>query len=315
MQEIFEQARKALDFLEQHRLDPTAGNYAFALYYIKNPESDLAEAVDFQTQDGVRLSAASMLKIAERYSPSSSNTSLDQRERTVARQAEELGTLTSDAHDITAALGRGVGAFAEQVDEWPKGTDDLVVRLSDAERELADLRDAFRTLRDEVAGAGRHAEDADDEVVQALDQSGARQILNPLIVNGRPYVMMMFSIDDLAGINERFGRTVGTNVLSAFAATLREVFPEAELIRWTGNEFMIVTTGYISKVARLMAEEALAALRARRLKLRGSGEWIGPVTASAGIVVGQGEPLDAVLSRVRASKQEAAAQGGGMVGG
>ncbi|MEO7680847.1 MAG: diguanylate cyclase [Sphingomonas sp.] len=316
MKPVFQRARDALDFLEHHQLEPSAANYDLALRYISAPASELARDIYDRTSEGSRLTPAEILTLLERHCADGPATALDRREHLVARQAEELGTLTSDAHDLTEALGRDVGTIVKQSDDWPSGTGDLVARLSVAERDLAELRDEFLTLRNAIGVPGPQRVDVGhDELTRALNQTGARRVLEPLAQNGRSYVLMMFIIDDLIGINNRLGRPVGDNVLNAFAATLREVFPGVELIRWTGNEFVIVTSDLAMSAARLLAEDALAALRDRRLKLRGTGEWIGTVTASMGIVVSQGEAPEALLSRARANALSAAASGGDQIKG
>ena len=313
---VFQQARDALGFLEHHHLEPSAANYAFALRCITLPAGELARAVYEQTYGGTRLTSADVSTLLERHCAEDPSLALDRRERIVARQAEELGTLTSDAHDLTEALGRDVGTIVKQSEDWPTGTGDLIARLSDAERDLAELRAEFLTLRNAIGVPGPQRVDVShDELTQALNQTGASRVLASLIQNGRSYVLMMFVIDDLVGINHRFGRPVGDNVLNAFAATLREIFPDVELIRWTGNEFIIVTTDLATMAARPLAEDALAALKRRRLKLRGTGAWIGAVTASAGIVVSQGEAPEALLARARANAHAAASLGGDQIKG
>lgn len=315
MMALFRQAREALDFLELHKLEPSAENYAFALDYVTNPESELAREVNEQTYGGLRLASGAVSGFVERHLSKSRGTVLDHRERTVARQAEELGTLTSDAHDLTEALGRDVGAIVQQSGEEISGTSDLVSRLSDAERDLAELRDELRILRTAVGVPGHSADIERDELTQALNQHGAQRVFDALAEHGRPYVLMMFSLDDLAGINKRFGHDVGGNVLNAFAATLRQVFAKEELIRWTGNEFIIVAADLATAAARLLVEDALTALKSRRLKLRGTGAWIGVVTASAGVVVSQGETPTVALVRARTNLLSAATQGGGQAVG
>jgi diguanylate cyclase len=311
MKASFERARDALIFLERHQLDPSAANYDFALYYVTNPASKLAREVNEQTVGGLRLTSDAMLKLAERHLPQGSGAALDRREQTVARQAEELGSLTSDAHDLTEALGRGVGEMVKQSDEWPKGTGDLLTRLSDAERELAELRNEFLVLRNAIGIPGQRRADTDgDALTNSLSRGEALQILERIANESSTYLLLMFSIDDLVGINNRYGRQVGDNVLNAFAATLQQTFPGEELIRWNGNEFIILATDLVKTSARLLIEDALAALKARRLKLRGTGEWIGTITASAGIAVSQGEEPEVVLERARENALSAAAQGG-----
>lgn len=311
MREFFDKAREALAFLEHHQLDPSPANYDFAFRYVTDPGSDLASDVDGQTYGGLRLTSDAMLGLVQRHLLDGARSELDQRERTVVRQAQELGTLTSGAQDLTEALGREVGAIVKRSDQWPAGTTDLVDRLSDAEREISDLRREFKKLRDAIGEPGQQppSEWRPDSSPE-LDQNAARQALELLVKRSNAYVLMVFSIDDLAGIRNRFGSAVGDNVLNAFAATLHQVFPDVNLVRWTVNEFIIVANDLATLGARLLIEDALTAMRARRLKLRGTGEWIGTVTASAGMVVNQSEALEVVLERARAKALLAADQGG-----
>lgn len=199
---------------------------------------------------------------------------------------------------------------------WHGGTSDFVARLSDAERELAELRSNVEKLQAHIAGREEVQEDIGrDALTQALNQTGAQSLLEAFTRDARDYVLIMFSVDDLTELNEHFGRSVGDNILDAFAATLRQFFQEQELIRWSGNKFVTVMRGTALMAARLIAEEALVAMADRRLKLRGSGEWIGVVTASAGIVVSQNETITEVLERARANVLAAAALGGNKLKG
>lgn len=318
MKASFDRARLALDFLKQHRLEPSVPHYGLALALLTNPRSPLACEIELLTGDGLRLSAEAAADLSRRFL--AAEPTIGAREQAVARQAAELGALSTDAHDVTSALERDVGAFASQAEAWPRETDRFVTRLSDAERQLAEVREEIARLRTRIGGdaPGPLTEGEDmgrDPLTQALDQSGAQRVLNQLVDYKRDYVLLMFGLDDLIGINDRYGRPVGDNVLNAFTATLSEIFPRQELIRWTGNEFVIVMKDTGSTAVRLLAEEALAAMRARRLKLRGSGLAIGVVTASAGMVLGRDEPATVVLDNARARLSEAAARGGDRVEG
>lgn len=312
----FDQGHSALAFLEHHRLEPTAINYDLALSYVTNSAPDLTREIEEQTEGGLRLTHEEAAKLVDRYLLRNPKVIIGQRERTVAQQTEELGALTSGAHDLTSALERDVGTVVVQAEEWPRATSDFVTRLSNAERELAELRGNVAKLQNHIGGASEQQGPVDrDGLTQALNQDGAQEVLEKLTGDGRHHAIIMFSLDDLVALNARFGRSVGDNVLNALASTLRQVFREQELIRWSGNEFVIVMNDTTLMPARLLAEEALAVLEARRLKLRGSGEWIGMVTASAGIVAGQGETTSVVLDRARTQMLSAATSGGNRVEG
>jgi len=303
----FDLAREALAFLERHRLDPSPANQDLATRYVADPQSALARDIDDHTDGGLRLTADTATMLIDRYCREMPR-DVAWRERQVARQADELDSLAADAHDLTLTLGADIGAAGGRV---PVDPDAIVARLAQAERELADLRGELARLRDAITGgAPRVAGHERDGLTAALDQAGGERLFREVALSGRSYVMILFGIDGLVGINARYGRSVGNNVLSAFVATLRESFPDEELIRWSGNEFIVVLRDVALTMARALAEEALDAFHARRLKLRGSGDVIGPLTASAGIVVGKGDETTASIEQARANLAAGAAAGG-----
>ncbi len=214
---------------------------------------------------------------------------------------------------LTKALSDDVSAMAVEAQDWPD-SNALVVRLTDAERELAELRRDVAGLQANLESlSDRRTDPTRDVATQALTTEGARSLFARLSEENRAYVMLIFSVNDLGTINNRFGYPVGDNVLSAFVANLRQVFKNEEVIRWTGNEFVMVVTDVALANARILAEEVLAAFATRRLKLRGSGEWIGTVTASAGCVVGQGSDQATALMQARAKLYRATVRGAGQV--
>lgn len=314
MRTSFDRARRALNFLELHQLDPSPSHFEFALAVIGAPGSALSEAVAAQTDGGLRLSAVTVQLLVERYLSRPPEQTLERRERTVMRQAQELGMLTTDAHHLTEALGREMDALVAGAADVPAAAD-FVHRLSDAERELAELRSEVGRLRDNIVPAPP-PEDADrDGLTQALNRSGAAGVMARADAGGQGHVVLTFSVDALDAINDRFGRAVGDNVLNAFATTLQQTFDEEELIRWSGNEFLFILRDLPAAAARLRTEQALAAFAARRLRLRGSGEPIGTVTASAGIAVGVAGGQEESLIASRASAALAGSRGGNRLEG
>lgn len=303
-------AREALDFLEQHHLEPTVTHYEIALICQVAPDCDLARAVAELVDGGLRLTAGDIDRLTRQY-PARADRS--DRGRVVEAQANQLGTLTSDAHDLTSTLGNDVGTMIAGSQHWPQETGAFIARLAITERDLADLRAEFAKLHRQIA-AGQTpdggSDDNRDAMTDALSQQGAGLLLSRLRDEDQQYVLILFSIDELVSLNQRFGRLVGDNILNAFASTLRKVFPEHELIRWTGNEFVIVMVNTPLGAARVAAQDAIVAMAARRLKLRGSGDDIGTVTASAGLVAAQGAASDEVLGQARARLKIAAETGG-----
>lgn len=311
----FEQARKSLDFLELQQLEPTPVNYNLALTYVSGSLPELSQEIDTQTDGGVRLSSKEANALVERFL-SKSNSALRAREKVIAQQTEELGVLTSEAHQVTSGLERDVAEVVTQAGEWPNAASEFLVRLSDAERELAELRHNLAELQARVDRKEADApNNSRDPLTRSLDRDGSQDMLRKLTTDGQSYVIIMFGIDDIEEFNKKYGLSVGDNIINALAATLRDHFREQELVRWSGNQFITILKDTAIMQARVIAEEALLAMSQRRLRLRGTGEWVGVVTASAGIVVGQHELTMDVLERARANLLSASEAGGNQIKG
>lgn len=309
----FEQARKSLDFLELQQLDPTPVNYELALTYIARSLPELSREIDATTYGGVRLSRNEADTLVKRFL-TKNRSGISTREELVAQQTEELGVLTSEAHQVTSGLERDVAKAVSQAGEWPNASSEFLMRLSDAERDLAELRANLAKLQARVDGKEADTpSNSRDSLTKSLDRDGSQNLLRKLTTDGRSYVIIMFGLDDIEEFNEKYGRPVGDNIINALAATLREHFPEQELVRWSGNQFITILKDTAVMQARVIAEEALLAMSQRRLRLRDTGEWVGVVTASAGIVVGQHELTTDVLERARANLLSASEAGGNQI--
>nr|WP_232093438.1 diguanylate cyclase [Sphingomonas paucimobilis] len=111
----------------------------------------------------------------------------------------------------------------------------------------------------------------------------------------------------------RYGRSVADNVLRAFVVTLRQTCQGVDIIRWQDNLFVVLLRGRpLSQLAGMM-EEARAAMLARTLRLRGSGEPIGAVTLSAGVAVGMAVPMQEAFDQAEAFRAIASAGQGNRV--
>lgn len=316
MTATFEQARNSLAFLEQHQLEPSAVNYDLALRYITGTAPDLTREINLQTDGGIRLTRGAAAAIADQFLRNDGDEAPGEREKSLAQQTRQLEAFTSKAHEMTTGLERDVANALAQANEWPDAATAFVTRLSDAERQLAELR---RNVAELQAKTDSNEDDISskyhDDLTNILSTDEARNIIEDFNINNITYIVIMFSLDNLEYLNEKFGNQTGDNILNAFSYTLRDCFQDQVLIRTAGNEFIIILKDMALLQARFMAEEALMAMAERRLKLRGTGEWIGIVTASAAIAVNNHEPTTDILERVRSSLLLASNAGGNRVQG
>ncbi|MFD1786502.1 diguanylate cyclase domain-containing protein [Sphingomonas floccifaciens] len=320
MKAVFDRARAALAFLESHQIAPTPAHYDLALRYLADPTGPLGRQIAAYTDGGLRLTGEQAALLIASFADDGTPASIGAREQAVSEQTAQLSSLTSGAHELTSALGRDVGAFAADQASWPDSATVFSDRLGQAERELADMRSEISALRSRIAApatdAGRGgasdrlADPVIDTLTDALTRRGAEAVLAQLAHYDRGFALILVQLDGLVAINERYGQSVGNNVLSALVSTLRQHFPDQELIRWSGNEFVIVILDTAVTVVRTQLREALDALAKRRLRLRDSGEYIGTVTASAALLTARGESGEDVLARARARLADTAGLGG-----
>lgn len=274
----FDQARDALAFLEYNQLEPSAVNYATALAHLSE---------QYQSLSGDIMA------------------SIESAGLTDSRFAE-LTTLHAAA---IAGFGSVEGASQSEGDDGS-----IAARLTATERSLAELREQVAALMAQAETGRGPAVDAEhDELTNALNQNGAHRVLDKIAALDQRYVLIMFGIDDLVAINRQYGNSVGDNILNAFATKLASTFPEHEAIRWSGNEFIMAITGQTIMALRAQAEEVLLLLERRRFKLRGSGEAIGKVTASAAMVSDHHNSIEWVINEARAKLQGATLGGGNRV--
>jgi len=100
--------------------------------------------------------------------------------------------------------------------------------------------------------------------------------------NKSPLSLVMVDLDELKGINDRFGHHVGDGFLKEVAGIVKVNTRGSDVAaRWGGDEFMILAPGTDGKGASKIAERIRAQVESYRVNL--GGEEVG-ITISAGIV-------------------------------
>jgi diguanylate cyclase (GGDEF)-like protein len=107
-------------------------------------------------------------------------------------------------------------------------------------------------------------------------------------------LLLFFDLDDFKGINDRHGHDVGDECLRRFAGALRDCFrPRDALVRWAGDEFLVVAAGL---------DESSARERIRHLRERlDAGAGFPPIRFSVGIsrLAPDGHPDEALRAADR----------------
>lgn len=116
----------------------------------------------------------------------------------------------------------------------------------------------------------------EDELTGAYNRKYFDVLLEKLI--GQRVCMLFFDIDDFKKINDTYGHDVGDMVLKKLAQVVREnIRQNDELIRWGGEEFLVVLDGIQNKaiaerIGKMLVEKVAAT----------QFEQVGKVTISLG---------------------------------
>lgn len=121
-----------------------------------------------------------------------------------------------------------------------------------------------------------------------------RRELKHLEQKSRPSSLVMFDIDNFKYVNDTYGHDKGDVVLREIATTImREIRETDELIRWGGEEFLILCSGISLEEGVEMAERLRNAIEEQRF------DFMPKVTASFGVTtLAAGQPLREQIARV-----------------
>jgi diguanylate cyclase (GGDEF)-like protein len=171
-------------------------------------------------------------------------------------------TLTATDIDALAAFGRGVGTELDRVLS-PQSTDALPA-----------------VINAEDVKALQHLASTDPLTGLANRRGGEKHIANEISRakrERRPLSCVLLDIDRFKQVNDTYGHQAGDQVLRDISALLRRTVRAYDiLVRWGGEEFLMVLPGVNLDTARMLADRVRVAVE--RLRTHG----LGPVTISAG---------------------------------
>jgi diguanylate cyclase (GGDEF)-like protein len=191
--------------------------------------------------------------------------------------------------NLAAAGGRLVGPAiaADQVDFLGVAETELTpaVRAAIAALviELDDLRGEVQRLKSRLLEAEAAADE--DPLTSAKNRRAfireLKRVAAFALRYGIPASLVYFDLDDLKGVNDRFGHAAGDAALKAVASRLASHVRESDVVgRMGGDEFAVLLVQ-----ADLATAEAKAEMLARLVEAEpvSSGAWLAPVRISWGV--------------------------------
>jgi diguanylate cyclase (GGDEF)-like protein len=183
-------------------------------------------------------------------------------------------TLTASDVDALAAYGRDVG---REIDRTLDADQNPPAVLPPAPPKAPVAVD----VNAEEVKALQHLAATDPLTGLANRRGGEKHIANEISRakrERRPLSCILMDLDRFKQVNDTFGHQAGDQLLRDISDVLRRTVRAYDiLVRWGGEEFLVVLPGVDRDVARVLAERVRIAIEA--LDTHG----IGPVTISAGV--------------------------------
>ena len=288
--------QEALRFLASQGLPPTPDNYAFAWQVRIERHGLVAMAVDAILMDGRAVLQDDVARIMTAARPKASAQSDDPQQDALRHQTLKLADLAAGAAASSSLFERDLSNKLHRLDAGPASTQQIVeamigrtqaveAELRSASREIELLRQQVEVVRDDAQR---------DALTGLLNRRGA---MHELSGRSKAYegVVALCDVDHFKSVNDRFGHGVGDRVLKGVAASLSESCQVHQVIRWGGEEFLVILDGLGMEDARYAMQRACAQLGARTFRVRETDEPIGRISMSIGLASLRGQDVDEAI--------------------
>lgn len=185
------------------------------------------------------------------------------------------------AADLTPAVQGALTTLLSEIDELRTEVGRLKAKLAEVE-DMAD-RDSLTPLLNRRA------------LVRELGR-----IRTFALRYGSSASLVYFDLDDLKGVNDRFGHAAGDAVLTAVAERLAASIRDSDVVgRMGGDEFAVILVQAGAEVAEAKAQALVRAIEREPLQL---GDWSAPLHVSYGVceITQDLEPEEIVAAADRA---------------
>lgn len=305
-------AQLVIEFMANHRLDPTPRNYTLGYMLVTKASTPLEKAVRAIADDGLRITQEQADEILDASgvggTPGGGAVSVADGEEALLHQMLRIGDIASNSRAAANDFGRDLDAQMGALADNPEITAvvaGMVLRSRRTEQELAASMDEISRLRQDLESA---RDDANRDKLSGLPNRRALDDrLAQLERAGTPFSVAICDIDKFKNVNDTHGHGVGDRVIKAVGQVIAEACGGHLVGRWGGEEFMAVFEGLDPAAAAEMVNEARETMEVKTFKLRENDKPLGTITFSAGIA---SETTSAEAARIADLRLYAAKEGG-----
>lgn len=240
----------------------------YALY-----EKHLGEGKDRKLMQEIQAETRKMLKgifeqiLATNQSASGYTNKLEEycRKLAAAEQLSHIQEVVANIINDTQEMAESSSHLQKKLEETTTQTENLRRRLQTTEKEA---------MKDALTGLANR---------KSFDQK-AKALCEEYKKEGKGFSVIMLDIDHFKQFNDKYGHSIGDEVLQKVGTALHECVKGRDLpARYGGEEFVVLLPRTTLDNACLVAEHIRKNISEKKLKRVSTGESLGNVTVSLGV--------------------------------
>lgn len=297
--DAFELYERVQDLISEHNLLPYPKTYALWYAYVTGQSPMVTREVNDAIAADAELDSTELEKIYDQYlSPNTpQNTeklrdsireelkgalaTVDTAVTRSKKYSEELQTVSTPDSEkfLPENLLDTLADLVRENDQMTRATKELNDNLEKSQQQMVDINQQLDVLRREnltdalTSVANRRAFDV--RISSEVDIAAAES---------QPLCLCMVDIDHFKSINDTYGHGVGDEVLKYFGRSLKQGVKGRDMVaRYGGEEFAIILPSTTIADAHKLMNQLRSDLSRISLKIKGSEDKLGNVTASFGL--------------------------------
>lgn len=299
-EKVRELSARALELISEHKLQPTPENYAIWYQYAMGQDRELASEIENIVKNKVPFNQQTTNYLYKRFVISDRNSNI------INSAAENANKLLGEVLRAVNNFGAETKDYGEGIDGYMKKLDveiedpnlqglvkEIISASADIKNQGEELNAKLQQSREEVEFLKKSLEQVTTEsqkdfLTGVYNRKAYDKLLEEQIgvarSQGKELCLLMVDIDHFKSFNDRFGHLLGDEVLKIVAKALTDSVRGRDIVaRYGGEEFSVVLPETPLNGALKVAETIRAAIAARELKRRDSGESYGQITVSIGV--------------------------------
>lgn len=308
-------ARKALDYMEEFNIPPSAENYAIWSAYACDHNNELCDAIDKHIDEGRAFDQPYLDTLYEKYFSlkrlqDAVMASSGQMTKQLGEVRESLRAAHRDQMDYGKTLQGATGDLSAETD--PEALRQMVQTLIDATAKMQERsRNLERRLHEtssEVTQLRSNLERVREEAMtDALTGIANRKRFDEMLRKGRreteadgqPMCLLLCDIDHFKRFNDTWGHQTGDQIIRFVAGCMTRHADEHQTVaRYGGEEFGIVLPKTKLADAAAIAEKIRKTVESKKLMRKSTNEDLGNITISMGVAQYRaGESVESLIER------------------